>query len=325
VNRSGPTTLDSQLRAVRARLRLLSALGFTTNVLFVAVGLSVLFVAVGRAAEWASLVYWAAVPVAVGLLAGAAYWLLRRPSRLEAAARVDRDLDFRERLSTMIHLEAHPSDREIECVQRTDAAHRAEALPVESVAPVRLPDRARWLVLPLVIALAVLMYPEKEPQELSLVSPPPAAAGGGQGKMGKLSEEERRKIEKILNDPRRTDAQKLEELRRKGYEVPRRAPQKSPAEMIQQIRQALAGDPDRKDAAANPAASRQASPDQNDAPQMGAGGGDGGKRPAEASERADTSAGGRAAPRAVAVYRADYPEYADVLQRYFAAPGDAAR
>ena len=81
-----PPALDQGLRRIGARLRLVDAIGFTTNVLFAAVGLTWVLVLAGRLADWPQALLWALALGVLGLAAacGGLHWLSRRPSRLRS-------------------------------------------------------------------------------------------------------------------------------------------------------------------------------------------------------------------------------------------------
>ena len=182
--------LDRQLRAVGARLRFLGALGFTTNALFGAAGLTLMLVVVGRWAQWPHLAWWAMAPAGAGFLAGVFCYWIRRPSRFSAAMRADDELGLHERLSTMVFLETHrasdgneneiENEIEIETLQRADAERHGTDRSLVSVASVRLPERARWLVLAVAAILAVLIYPgaQQLPRHGTLALASADGAGG---------------------------------------------------------------------------------------------------------------------------------------------------
>lgn len=312
-------------------MRVLAALGFTTNILFAGVGLSLLMVVIGRVAESPAILLGATLPVLVAVAAGAAHWAIRRPSRMAAAARVDLDLDFRERLSTMVHLDQNPTGRKIDAIQRSDTEQCAGELPIERVSPVRVPSRARYLVLPAVLAAAALLYPDGTTQADGTEIIPPdfrAASGGGKGAaealLARLTPEQRAKLaaqKAILENDALTDEQKLDKLRELGVKLPPRRKDATPGEILDDVRRALDPAPPKDEPFDRAGADALDGPDS--AEPAGGGGEDG-----SGGEVAAPVAGGEedlapAARQAAAMSRA-YPEFADVLKRYFGAGGQTA-
>ena len=123
-----------------------------------------------------------------------------------------------------------------------DTIERADELPIEDVAPVELPERARWLVLPCVAALAVVLYPAGSTPGIASDGEDTAGQGGGARAM---TDAEKKTFDpnRILNDGQLTDAEKLKQLREQGMSLPGAPKTKSAAEMLRQIRKALASKP----------------------------------------------------------------------------------
>ena len=326
--------LDRQLRAIGARLRFLGALGFTTNALFGAASLSLLLVVVGRWAQWPHLAWWAMAPAAAGVLAGAVCFWIRRPSRFSAAMRADDELGLHERLSTMVFLETHgagnenenENENEIETLQRADAERHVTDRSLESVASVRLPERARWLVLPVVAVLAVLIYPGAQKMArhgtLALASADGAgAAGDASNEKARLAAGELKRLahtpdlSDLANDLQR-DARNESASSESILGARARLKPQSLAELIQQIRDALASEK-QTSVLQDAAASRPGGEPEQAAGVSGTRTDAGPDEPRPRAPGHDSHAVAVLVAREAAVFSREYPEYTDVVRRYF--------
>ncbi len=336
--------LDRQLRAIGARLRFLGALSFTTNALFVAAGLALLLVVVGRWAQWPHLAWWAMAPAAAGVLAGVLCFWMRHPSRFSAAMRADDELGLHERLSTMVFLETHRAsdgnenendiEIEIEFLQRADAKRHVADRSLESVASVRLPERARWLVLPVVAVLAVLIYPGA--QRLARHGTLALASADGAGAAGDASNASNEKarlaageLKRLAHTPDLPDlANDLQRDARNpsasSESIPaaraRLKPQ-SLAELIQQVRDALASTKQTQTSVQQDAAASRPGGEPEQAADVSGTRTDAGPDDPRPRAPGHGSRNSREAAvlvlREAAVFSREYPEYADVVRRYF--------
>ena len=323
--------LDRQLCAIGARLRFLGALGFTTNALFGAASLSLLLVVVGRWAQWPHLAWWAMAPAAAGVLAGAVCFWIRRPSRFSAAMRADDELGLNERLSTMVFLETHRAsdgnENEIETLHRADAERHVTDRSLESVASVRLPARARWLVLPVVAVLAVLIYPGAQKMArhgtLALASADGAAgdASNTRNEKARLAAGELKRLahtpdlSDLANDLQR-DARNESASSESILGARARLKPQSLAELIQQIRDALASEK-QTSVLQDAAASRPGGEPEQAAGVSGTRTDAGPDEPRPRAPGHDSHAVAVLVAREAAVFSREYPEYTDVVRRYF--------
>lgn len=324
--------LDRQLRAIGARLRFSGALGFTTNTLFGAAGLALLLVVVGRWAQWPHLAWWAMAPAAASVFAGAVFLWIRRPSRFSAAMRADDELGLNERLSTMVFLETHRAsdgnENEIETLQRADAERSVTDRSLESVASVRLPERARWLVLPLVAVLAVLIYPgaRRLARHGTLALASADGAGDASNEKARLTTGELKRLAytpdlpDMANDLQR-DARNPRASSESILGARARLKPQSLAEMIQQVRDALASTKQTQTSVQqDAAASRPVGEPEQAAGVSGTRTDAGPDEPLPRAPGHDSRNSREAAVlvlREAAVFSREYPEYADVVRRYF--------
>jgi signal transduction histidine kinase len=118
------------------------------------------------------------------LLLAAALAVLRsarlRVTRLQAAAAADLALGLRERLATCVGARMAGRSGPFFDAQAQDAAAAADSAPFDSVAPLRLPDRARWLAIPAAVIIGVfVLHPNGPSAPRSFVAIAQTGGGGG--------------------------------------------------------------------------------------------------------------------------------------------------
>jgi hypothetical protein len=298
--------IDNEIGRLRQRLRLMSALAFATNLALAALGLALLLVLLGRLLEWPALMAWALLPLVLAIPAIVARWWLRSPSRLDAAITADERLGLKARLSTMVYLQDQGRAGAVEQAQQADTQTHVRNAPWNTLVPIRPTERMRYLVLPVVAILAVLLYPETQPED-GVVRLKPVDAEGTGGAAGALDvpRGEARNPDRQQTAPRSEQPEDRRQL-----DDPHR-PQTT-RELLDQTRQALAAMREARKARQQARQGTKAHTAQQQT---------GDSNAQEDSPAQDANVSGAdyvlTAGEAVLELEGRYPEYRDVLRRYF--------
>jgi hypothetical protein len=299
--------IDGRIEQLRARMRWLNAIGFTANVTLGALGMSLVLVVLGRLAAWPALLLWALLPFGLALVSGGVFFFLRRPSRFDAAAAADQALGLKARLATMVHAEQTGPPQAIAAAQRADARTHAQEAAWERAYPALVPERARWITVPLVAIVAVLLYPGRTEDNgtVLLQAAPPSAAADNAQTVGAAPGE----LPQAAALPQKDTAPEAQQTAPPATPDPVTSP--STTELLEQTRRALEQIRQEKGRATGSA-------EAGESTGSGAGAADAPDAGGSTPPRDTLSSYGAMPADEWAEAAEAYPGYADVLRRYFA-------
>lgn len=196
-----------KVRRVQRRMALNRFLDAWTISLLLAASLLAVFVLVDKVIYVGVdplLAFGAALGLSVAM-AGVLAWL-RRPRFLSAAIQADEQMGLKERVSSVLAIEAFETD--MEKALYDDTLARVQRLSLAEAAPIELPRRARFVPVPVVAAILALFLPTWDLLERKVAADKTAATVA---EVQKVAEELKKKVNELKE---KTKGQEMAEVQK---------------------------------------------------------------------------------------------------------------
>jgi hypothetical protein len=303
---TGTDHMSALLERADARRRLSRALGGAVRSLWWGLGLGIAIAVAARWTAWPALAALGPALVVLAALAGAVLGAPRRDLAL-AAAQVDRRGGLEATLTTGLEVRAgRLGNGRLALAALRQAEHAAAALEPE-VVPIELPARARYVAIPAAVLCGIMLLPSTRwaARSRTVLVPVGGAAAAGKTDLAEGEAEAHRKGE-FAPEARSGREEVAQAVRREAEDAARSR------DALARIRP-----PSRRGGAAARAPEQPGVPDRNEA-----GSGDE-ERGGEATVPGDAGSSSGRAPvdqEEEAAIREQFPEYMDIVRRYFAGP-----